>query len=261
MFAFISGFFYDPEPLKYKFGYNSDILDERDLWQDFKTLTKYIKTVDLRDQMPPIFDQGKLGSCTSNALSALYQFDEIKQEEKKQFTPSRLFIYFNGRVMENTVDKDAGESIRDGVKTMNRDGVVPEEMWPYDISKFTTEPTEECYDLAKSHKAVVYKRVKQTLHQLIQCVCEGFPIAFGFQVFQSFLSIDATGLMPMPLLDEQKLGGHATVICGFDKQKKVFIVRNSWGESWGDKGYFYMPFEFACNDKYCADFWTIRRVD
>jgi C1A family cysteine protease len=69
-----------------------------------------------------------------------------------------------------------------------------------------------------------------------------------------------TGVVPMPEEDEKSLGGHAIVCVGYDDKKKVWIMRNSWGETWGDKGYFYLPQEYLTDANIASDFWTIRKV-
>jgi C1A family cysteine protease len=221
-----------------------------------------IKLVDLRSTCPAIYNQDKLGSCTANAIAAAYEYDEIKQNEKDVFIPSRLFIYYNERKIEGSIDTDSGAEIRDGIKSISVDGVCSEDLWKYDITKFTECPTEECYDNAKNHKSIEYKRVIQSLEQLKQCLIEGFPFVFGFNVYSSFETqeVAETGDMPMPKEGEELLGGHAVCAVGFDDNKCVFIVRNSWGDSWGDKGYFYMPYAFITNTTQCSDFWTVRKI-
>lgn len=221
-----------------------------------------IKVVDLRSKCPPVYDQGHLGSCTANAIGFCYQFDELKQNESSPFVPSRLFIYYNERNMEGHINQDAGAEIHDGVSSINHIGVCPEEKWPYDISKFTEKPKDECYDCAKSHRTVSYKAVNQSISQLKAALINGFPVVFGFSVYSSFESPDVakTGIMPIPKQGEELLGGHAVALVGFDDTRKVFIVRNSWGDSWGDEGYFYMPYEFIENPQWASDFWTITKT-
>jgi C1A family cysteine protease len=60
----------------------------------------------------------------------------MRQKEHQPFTPSRLFIYYNERVMEHTVSQDAGAQIRDGIKSVNHIGACPETDWPYVIANF-----------------------------------------------------------------------------------------------------------------------------
>lgn len=231
---------------------------EKYIFQD-SHLSKIIKHVDLRDECPAIYDQGHLGSCTANALAFCYQYDEIYQKEPSQFIPSRLFIYYNERNMEGHVLDDSGAEIHDGVQVLNTIGVCSETEWVYDISKFTIKPDEDCYTNALLHKTTAFRPIQQDLSQLRLALIAGFPVVFGFSVYESFESPDVakTGNMPIPLPTEKLLGGHAVAVVGFDDTRQVFIVRNSWGASWGDKGYFYMPYAFITNPDMASDFWTI----
>ena len=254
----------EKEDIEQYFGWARDTPDARDLYHNFTINNNQddIKVVDLRSKCPAVYDQGKLGSCTANAIAGAYEFDEIKQEEPNLFTPSRLFIYYNERKMENTINKDNGASIRDSVKTINKDGVCKETTYPYDITKFAQQPPQECYDEAENHKCVEYKRVDATLEQLKQCLIEGFPIVFGFHVYESFKQTEQTGITPIPKDGEKLKGGHAICAVGFLEDKQVFLCRNSWGSDWNKQmqGYFYMPYEYIINPKLAGDFWTVRRV-
>lgn len=247
-----------------KYGWKKDKPCENDKVHDFKCQLFHdnIKKVDLRSKCPIVYDQGQLGSCTANAIAGAYQFDEMKENETGVFTPSRLFIYYNEREMEGHVDEDSGAEIRDGIKCINTIGVCPESEWEYDISKFTEKPPSSCYETAKKHHSVEYKRVLQTLQQMKACLIEGFPIVFGFLVYESFESetVSKTGIVPLPSKNEQCLGGHAVIAVGFDDDKKHFIVRNSWGENWGEKGYFYLPYDYMLNNGLASDFWTVKKV-
>jgi C1A family cysteine protease len=223
----------------------------------------HIKVVDLRDQCPPVYDQGQLGSCTANAIGFAHQFDQMKQGEKNPYTPSRLFIYYNERDMEGNIDQDVGASIKDGIASVNQLGVCPETMWPYDIQKFKDKPTKDCYDIALKNVSISSKRLDGTnLEQLKQCLVDGFPFVFGFEVFESFESkeVATTGVMPMPKDGERVLGGHAVAAVAYSSDRNAFLIRNSWGDKWGDKGYFWMPVEFITNAKYTDDFWAIEKL-
>ncbi len=249
---------------QYTYNWRKDNYDSRDKHHTFTPckLLNSIKVVDLRDNCPTIYDQGKLGSCTANAIACAYQFDEIKQSEQNVFCPSRLFIYYNERNMEGHIQQDTGASIRDGIKSINTVGVCSEDMWQYDISKFADKPTDECYQEAQKHRSVEYKRVDQNLEQMKQCLLEGYPFVFGFQVYESFESdtVAKTGHMPVPKEGEKLLGGHAVVAVGYNDDTQEFIIRNSWSDKWGDKGYFYMPYEYITDANKCNDFWTVTKV-
>ena len=264
MWKFLSyymGYENKEKKVQHKYGWIKDSEDKRDIYRSFNGYS--IKSnVDLREKCPAIYNQGKLGSCTANAIAAAYEFDMMKEEEKEIFVPSRLFIYYNERAMEGNVKKDAGAEIRDGIKSINRQGICDEKDWPYDISQFTVKPPKSLYKKAQNHKAVKYERVKQDIQQMKQCLNDGYPFVFGFAVFESFETkqVAETGIMVMPKVGEKILGGHAVMAVGYDDDKEVFIVRNSWGEEWGDKGYFYMPYEFIKNTYYCSDFWVVQQV-
>jgi len=248
-----------------RYGWIPDIPDQRDYLYTVPVavLRKLPTKVDLRPQCPPVYDQGQLGSCTGNAIAAAIQFDQMKQSLSQIFTPSRLFIYYNERVIERTVDSDSGAMIRDGIKSVSKQGACQENMWPYNIGKFRDKPTDNCYTEAAKHTAVQYQRVSRTLNQMKGCLTSSYPFVFGFSVYQSFESdqVTKTGKVPMPnTKKEQLLGGHAVLAVGFIESQKRFIVRNSWGDSWGMKGYFTIPYNYLLNDNLSDDFWTIRLV-
>lgn len=211
--------------------------------------------------MPAVYDQGELGSCTGNAIAAAHQFEQMRQSETA-FAPSRLFIYYNERAVEGTVDQDSGAQIRDGIKSIASLGVCPESEWAYDIDQFAVKPSEQCYADALFHKAIRYLKVPQDLRSIQGCLAYGYPVVFGFTVYESFESQDvaASGVVELPAPSESVVGGHAVLLVGYDEASQRFIVRNSWGDSWGQYGYFTIPFEYVLNAGLANDFWSIRLV-
>src|SRR5437762_12072575 len=144
--------------------------------------------VDLRTKCPALHDQGQLGSYTATAIAGAIEFDQMKEQLPQVFVPSRLFIYYNERVIEGTVDSDSGAMLRDGIKTVAKQGACPEPMWPYAIAKFKTKPSTACYTEAANHTAVSYERLVQSLSQMQGCLASGYPFVFGFTVYESFES-------------------------------------------------------------------------
>src|SRR5918912_2497020 len=130
------------------------------------------RNVDLRPDCPPVYDQGQLGSCTANAIGAAFEFMQKKQQQQ-DFMPSRLFIYWNERKIEGTVDQDSGAMIRDGIKSVHKLGACSEDTWPYDIARFTEKPPDRAYTEALDHQVIVYRRVLPVLHQLQGCLAAG----------------------------------------------------------------------------------------
>lgn len=262
------------------FGWRPDLPDARDLM--FSANAKVLRTlkpaVDLRPKFEfNVYDQGHIGSCTANAIAAAIQFDRAKAGQAPSFTPSRLFIYYNERNMENTVRYDAGAYIRDGIKSAAKLGVCKETTWPYDDTAppnqdapfpdgapASTKPPKAAYAEAENFQVVSYMRLMRNLSQLRSCIAEGFPFIFGFTVYESLWGEDGLpqATVPLPNLAREKVvGGHAVLAVGYDDAKQVFIVRNSWGPDVQDKGHFYMPYAYITDPGLCDDFWTIRTVE
>ena len=214
-------------------------------------------SVDLREFCSPVENQGALGSCTANALAGNIEFLDEKNGGGYQ-DASRLFIYYNERVLEHTPDTDSGAMLRDGIKTLHEQGVSSEAHWPYNIKRFSIKPSPGCYKEAKLHCIDSYHRIT-TLDEMLTCLTEGFPFVFGFAVYESFESQETarTGIGQMPQKDERMIGGHAVLAVGFNQKDKRFLVRNSWGTDWGMNGYFTIPFEYL--EALADDFWTIRK--
>ncbi len=248
-----------------RYGWIPDLPDHRDrvYAAPFAQIGPLPRRVDLRDGCPPVYDQGALGSCTANAIAAALQFDQIKQAQADVFIPSRLFIYYNERVVEGTVDEDSGAMLRDGIKSVAKQGAPHEPIWPYLIARFRTRPVARAYRDGLEHQAVLYQRITQSLDQMKGCLASGFPFVFGFSVYESFeaQAVARTGVVSMPKPTERQLGGHAVLCVGYDDKAQRFQARNSWGTAWGVKGYFTMPYEYLLDQNLSADFWTIRLVE
>lgn len=246
-----------------KFGWIPDLPDPRDfLYAAPPQVLKALPAkVDLRESCPPVYDQLELGSCTANAIGGAFEFEQRKGS-LEEFVPSRLFIYYNERKIEGTVNQDSGARIRDGIKTTVSIGVCPETDWPYDITKFVGPPPPKCFTDAPANRVITYHRVTQQLQQMKGCLADGYPFVYGFTVYESFESGDVarTGIVPMPGPGESQIGGHAVMAVGYDDAQQRFIVRNSWGDGWGMKGYFTMPYAYLTDHHYSNDFWTIRGV-
>ena len=251
-----------------KYNWKRDLPDKRDIVIKFnkdseqETGDNYdIPQIDLRKKFPLVYNQGLLGSCTANALAGVVEYNEI-QKENEYDIPSRLFIYYNERAYEGTVDSDSGASLRDGIKSLNKLGVCPEEWWPYNIKEFCVRPSIECYQIAKQYKALAYNRVTQCMEDIKRCLSESYPVICGIMIYTSFESdeVSKTGNVVIP--DEEKeslLGGHAIIIVGYDDEKEYFIFRNSWGKTWGDNGYGYIPYSYIIDKELASDFWIIKK--
>lgn len=215
--------------------------------------------VDLRtnSKMPPVYDQGDLGSCVANAFCAAYDFDS-----PGYYMGSRLFLYYNQRVIDNTVNQDSGAKLKDGVTALKKYGLCPESMWPYNITQFTVRPPQRCYRRALSNKVLTAYNIKNTLPSMQNALINGLPFIVGILIYSSFETqeVATTGIVPMPKQTDRVIGGHAVLVVGYDNSKQWFIVRNSWGPNWGIGGYFYLPYSYLLNPRLSSDLWTINSI-
>lgn len=246
-----------------RYGWIPDLPDERDFLYTslVSAMPTLVKHVDLRANCTSVENQGELGSCTANALVGNLEFIE-KKNEKEVTDFSRLFLYYNERVIRHTQKSDSGASIRDGIKTLSKTGICHELLWPYIIANFAEKPPDKAYAEAKKYEILQYYRLRSTA-EMKHTLMTGFPFVFGFVVYESFESpqVAKTGVVPLPKTTERVVGGHAVMAVGYDDTKNEFLIRNSWGTSWGQNGYCVMPYDYFTSDKLASDFWTIRTME
>ena len=215
----------------------------------------------------PVLDQGQQGSCTGHGTAGVVMFDQQKQGEQV-VVPSREFIYYNARVYEGTQDQDSGAQVRDAVKVVAKLGVPPDSDFPYNDQVFNVRPPAQAYADATRQEALVYEAV--AYGHVDQALASGFPVVFGFTVYESFESpeVAATGVVPIPQPGEQMIGGHCVWCWGYNSSYSTMVAgmpprtkacRNSWSDGWGDGGNFYLPQAYF-DAGLCSDFWTIRRI-
>lgn len=238
--------------------------DRRDMFYSAarSTLTAIPARIDLEESglLPPVYDQGMLGSCTANAYATMYRYVRLKLGIEDTDL-SRLFLYYESRKVLGTLDSDSGAIIRDVLKVGAQVGVSREKHWPYEISKFRDTPIKKAYKNALKHQGLIYLRVIQSISQIKSCLAEGFPFEFGFTVYESFDSIGSDGIMPFPKDNEKDIGGHAVVGIGYDDATGRVKCRNSWDKSWGKDGNFFMPYSIIVDPNMSDDFWTLRQVE
>jgi C1A family cysteine protease len=245
----------------HRYGWKPSLPDLRDHVADASEL-KILDEVDPRADLPDVFDQGHLGSCTANAVAAAVEYDARLNGSDPRFL-SRLWIYFYERKLEGAAtDQDTGAFGRDGLKVCHKLGVPLEQDWPYDITKFSQEPPASLDSEAHQHRISNYRVVPRNLDSMKAVLSNRQTIAFGFSVHESFESepVAQTGIAPLPTRGEKVLGGHEVLLVGYLKDEPNYgLVRNSWGAGWGIKGYFLMPWAYFLDAHLASDFRTIRR--
>jgi C1A family cysteine protease len=225
-------------------------------------------TMDLVQWFSPIEDQGSLGSCTANAGVALVEFFE-KKAYNKYIDASRLFLYKATRnLMKATGDN--GAFLRSTMGALVLFGVPPEDYWPYSIADFDKEPTAFCYAFAQNYQSITYYRLdtpgttkSDLLNRIKTNLAGGLPSMFGFTVYSSIEESNKTGKIPYPAAGEKIVGGHAIVVAGYDDKMKIknakpgaFLIRNSWGTGWGEKGYGWLPYDYVLTGL-AVDWWSL----
>ena len=259
--------------LKYNLSYKFQKLDER----DYKFTAQIDKTQNLEiinikkitgnttvskivsipsftiPNLPTIIDQGAIGDCVANAF-----YYAVMLQTKNAINLSRLYIYANCRCIDYTpLNQDDGTIIRTACSAILNYGICLEQVYPYN-SNYKILPPLNAYQNAKKFKLFNYQFVNQDLVSLKSALTNyKVPIVFGIMVYASFMTKNVTqsGIVPMPNTKTEKLlGGHCVCMVGYDDSKQMFKCANSWGTSWGDKGYFYLPYKFVVDSNLSNDF-------
>ena len=221
--------------------------------------------VDLRPLMTAVESQGDTMSCTANAVAGAYEYLQ-KMHLDDSYDVSRLFVYYNARDMDDEYDEieDAGSCIDIAVESLSEYGICAEETWPFDEDIVNDEPDEGAYEEAADFLVEDFSVVDVDLNAWKSALADGYPIIFGLSLYNSFDNHRKPGLVPMPTKKEVARAdhsGHAMLCVGYSEPDQVFIVRNSWGKGWGDKGYCYLPYRYVINEDYNdGDSWVIRRL-
>ena len=238
----------------FNFVVKKDPYNSKDLFYKAQN-TSIQNKVDLRKWCSPIEDQLHLGSCVAQAIVGAFELVLNKNYPAQFKDLSRLFVYYNARLIEGNADSDDGVYVRDGIKAIHKWGICSEDNWPYLTDKFATVPNAQSYIDAKTRLVERYHRIT-SIEDIISNINAENPVVTGMEVFGDFdsMGINADSIIQMPYSEDESQGGHAIAIVGYDNDEKYFICRNSYGEQWGDAGYFYMPYDYA--ELYVMDAWA-----
>ena len=233
--------------------------------------------VDLRQWCSPIEDQGELGSCTAHAGVGMIEYYERKAFGR-HINASRAFLYKATRKLGG-FKGDSGAFLRTTIGAMALFGVVPERYWRYNIKRFDREPPAFCYAFAQNFQSLVYYRLDppkttpdQTLTAIKTHLASQMPAMFGFSVYDSIYD-NNSGKIPFPTANEEMVGGHAIMAVGYDDGMKIknrrpggkettgaFLIRNSWGTSWGEQGYGWLPYAYV-TESLADDWWVLQKQE
>ncbi|MDA8100684.1 MAG: hypothetical protein M0042_13795 [Nitrospiraceae bacterium] len=232
-------------------------------------------TIDLRQWCSPIENQLNLGSCSAHAGMGVVEYFE-RRAFGQYIDGSRLFLYKTTRNLMK-VTGDSGAWLRNVMGALCLCGIPAEKYWPYTVPDFDKEPTAFVYAIADAYEALRYfchdpqaanVPPATVLASVKQYLAAGVPSMFGFWGFPSFNNTDVKGGIPYPCPGEQAQWGHAIVAVGYDDSKKIrntkcnreatgaLLIRNSWGTTWGDNGYGWLPYDYVLN-RMAMDFWSL----
>ncbi len=222
--------------------------------------------VDLRSFMSDVEQQGETNSCAANATAGAYEYLVKRHLGEEAYDVSRLFIYYNARAIDDPDNiEDEGSVLQSVIESLKEHGACSEETWAFEQEAVNEEPSQEAYEEAKQFLIEDTELVPTDLNAWKAALAEGNPIIFGVKLFGTFDKHKKPGLVPAPSPAEagrESHGGHAMLCVGYSDPDQVFIVRNSWGPEWGDKGYCYVPYRYLMNEEYnFGDSWIIKRIE
>lgn len=230
--------------------------------------------VDPRLDLPVIFNQWQLGSCTANATDAAFEYDASL--DGKTVTLSRMWTYYQERKKEGELGQgDTGAVGHDAFWVAKNSGICSEKDWPYKWPGMQegSTPSELIFDPKVPPASALsdqdyyrltkpYVQLPRTEAAIKQALSNNQTVAFGFTVYESFesSSVASSGIVPMPAPDEKVLGGHEVLVVGYLKSEPHYaLVRNSWGTSWGQSGYCLFPWTYLIDKSLTSDLVTIVR--
>ena len=242
-----------------------DNITPRFLDSTFEPTGKPADMVDLRSKFSPIRDQKEIGSCVSFATTSIFEYllNRINGQSDTNLSPR--FVYYN--VSEHDAsgeiaDLTKGSNYYDNFKTLSTEGVCAEDLCPYN-EEVAKRPSDEAYDDGKSRLVVKAQNVEVNHTAITSALTAGYPVAISLRVFDSF-GQQNKGFIFLPTeaeLNEEDEHYHAMVIVGYLKESPVYIVRNSWGTNFGDKGYCYIPFSYIDNTTLCKQACIVSEIN
>jgi len=231
----------------------ADLPDLRDRAYQLST-TPLRPVVDLRQWASRVEDQKDLGSCTGAAVTGAYEILLSKDYPDQYVDLSSLFVYYNARILDGYVGKDVGAYIRNAIKAVDKYGVCAESMWPYVPTRFSALPPLACFQDANRRKLHQYYRLSN-LAEMLDALNNDHPVLIGTDVYEQFVELSwFNPILDIPGEDEIAIGAHALCLVGYDLDRKLVLVKNSFGAHWGMRGYFWMTFEYIINEVF--DSWS-----
>ena len=230
--------------------YKTGVFDFEDLYY-VPTNTPLRQNVDLRNFASPIEEQLSIGSCSAQAVIGAYELLTNRDYPTQFKDLSRMFVYYNTRLLDNTENEDIGATVRDTIKSLKTNGVCSEELWPYSEDILFTRPSDLAYADARSRTIINYGKISR-VDDMLDALNNNSPIVTGTRLYSPFDNLNKDNAILKKTFDP--VGDHAVCVVGYDLETKMFLVRNSYGPKWGIDGYCWAPFDYAQSE--WMDSWT-----
>ena len=190
--------------------------------------------------MPLVRSQGDTSSCVGFGIGA-----NITHRARKLWRQSEWFsptwIYNGARFIEGDLAEDNGCCPDDALTWLLKNGCLLEHLWPFNPNAVDkTAPGSVLGQFAADYPLVAYYRVGDGVPGIMSAIADGQPVSIGTPWFAKWQDV-LQGFLPVCAKDDEILGGHETLLYGYDRRANVFYGMNSWGTEWGDAGYYVMP--------------------
>ena len=193
------------------------------------------------DDLLSVRHQGKQGTCFAQSAACMKEWQEKKDYGLSEYLSPQFFYnqrdyWNNGKQDGDNELEDYGMSGRDVMQILQKIGICTEREYPYGKIQKSNEIPAEIYESAKKNCIKSYARI-DNLDGLKSSLYQNGPCLIAFPVY------NYTTEMWKPKDNEKQMGGHAMVVVGYSDKEQHFIIRNSWGTSWGVNGYCYYKYE------------------
>ena len=249
-------------------GIHPDPLDLRDYLFEYNPQLQSPRWRQLQEYCFPVENQLSLQSCTGCALVSIGEmFKRASAPADDDVDLSKLFNYYTSRELLPTSQNltDTGSTARMALRAANKIGICEEKYWPYVEANVNIRPSDEAYKAAALHKVGAYYRIPTAgwptplqyapEEGVRQAIALGYPVYCGLQIGEDFFSYEKGILGYIGPYTNKYVGNHEVVIVGYDDELSAFFCMNSWGTSWGMRGFFYIPQRMV--SLACIDLWVV----
>jgi hypothetical protein len=215
-------------------------------------------SVDLRHRLPQVKDQGGRGTCLAFAVTAAHEAERAGSAAVVEDLSEEVLYWGSKQIDGNLVP---GSTCASANGALNRWGQPDERLWPYDPHRTDTDASY-APPLAALDPTACYRTYLTQLpfgvDEIRRYLALGRTVLLGLQLNDVF-DDPPGGLIPMPTPRDRFTDGHALLVVGYADATMTgdgtFMVRNSWGDAWGDGGYGYLPYQYL--HQYGGEVWLV----